>query len=235
VSEPAISVAFFDPAHGLHGSARSGVGIVFERDEPEVLAEPPALAREGAGWRVGLAGRADLAFEPLSPQAKLGGERARLCRVHGRAGERQIHCLGTVTETRHPAAWRELDATRWISALFEPAHAVIAYLRRPRGAAGHGEESTVGWLLDGEDLRSVEDARLSTVYDGEGRQRSARLELWLPGEDFPRRLTGEARSGVSLTLEGLHVHAAVFGWRMEGREGAGAYDLTVREEPGRAT
>jgi len=234
VSEPAISVAFFDPAHGLHGSARSGVAIVFEGDEPEVLAEPPTLAREGAGWRVDLAGRAELVFEPVSAEAKLSGARARLCRVRGRAGERQIDCLGTVTETRRPPAWRELDATRWISALFDSAHGLLAYARRPRGAAGHGEEWTVGWLLDHDDLLSVDEARLSTVYDGEGRQRSAGLELWLPDEDLPRRLTGEARAGVSLALEGLHVHTAVFGWRMEGREGAGAYDLTVREEPGAA-
>ena len=234
MSEPAIAVAFFDPAHGLHGSARSGVGIIFEGDEPEVLAEPPALAREGAWWRAGLPGRADLAFEPVSPQAKLGGVRARLCRVSGRAGERQIDCLGTVTETRRPPAWRELDATRWISAVFDPAHALLVYARRPRGAAGHGEESTVGWLIEDEDLLSVEEARVSTVYDGDGRQRSARLELWLPGEDLPRRLTGEARTGVSLALEGLDVHAAVFGWRMEGREGTGAYELTVREQPGAA-
>jgi len=234
VSEPAISVAFFDPAHGLHGSARSGVAIVFEGDEPEVLAEPPTLAREGAGWRVDLAGRAELVFEPVSAEAKLSGARARLCRVRGQAGERQIDCLGTVTETRRPPAWRELDATRWISALFDSAHGLLAYARRPRGAAGHGEEWTVGWLLDHDDLLSVDEARLSTVYDGEGRQRSAGLELWLPDEDLPRRLTGEARAGVSLALEGLHVHTAVFGWRMEGREGAGAYDLTVREEPGAA-
>ena len=30
------------------------------------------------------------------------------------------------------------------------------------------------------------------------------------------------------------MHAAVFRWRMEGREGAGAYELTVRDEPAAA-
>lgn len=108
MSQPAISVAFFDPAHGLHGTARSGVGIVFEGGEPEVLAEPPALAREGAGWRADLVGRAELAFEPVAPPARLDGARARLCRVRGRAGERQVDCLGTVTETRRAPAWREI-------------------------------------------------------------------------------------------------------------------------------
>ena len=31
-------------------------------------------------------------------------------------------------------------------------------------------------------------------------------------------------------LEGLRVNAAVFDWRMEGREGVGAYELAVRDE-----
>jgi hypothetical protein len=86
-----------------------------------------------------------------------------------------------------------------------------------------------GLVHEGE-LLSVEDARISTVYDGEGRQRSAGLELWLPGEDFPRRGSGTAVAGSSLELENLRVHAAVFRWRLEERDGVGSYELMVREE-----
>ena len=82
--------------------------------------------------------------------------------------------------------------------------------------------------------KAVEDSRISTVYDGEGRQRSAGLELWLPAEDFPRRASGTVRVGLSLSLEGLRVHVAVFDWRMEGRDGLGAYEVTVRDEPATA-
>jgi hypothetical protein len=32
-------------------------------------------------------------------------------------------------------------------------------------------------------------------------------------------------------LDGLRVNAAVFSWRMEGRDGAGAYEVTIRDEP----
>lgn len=92
----------------------------------------------------------------------------------------------------------------------------------------------MGWLLaDGEPL-AVEDARISTVYDGDGRQRSAGLEVWLPGEEFPRRGSGTVVAGSSLSLEGLDVHAAIFHWRMQEREGAGAYELWVRSEPAAA-
>ena len=78
---------------------------------------------------------------------------------------------------------------------------------------------------------ACENARISTVYDGGGRQRSAGLELWLPGEEFAHRGSGAAVAGSSLELEGLSVHAAVFRWRLDGREAIGAYELMVRVEP----
>jgi hypothetical protein len=96
---------------------------------------------------------------------------------------------------------------------------------------GHGHELVEAALLRGGELHPVEDPRLSTVYDGEGRQRNAGLELWMPGEDFPRRVTGTAEAGASLELAGLRVHAAVFRWTMDGREGTGAYEVAVRDDP----
>ena len=232
MSEAAISAAFFDPEGGTYGSLRAGVGVIFRGDRPEITDRSPELVPDGDGWRVAL-DDAELSFESLSEEMRLGGGRARVCRVRGRVSDRALDCLGTIVETGSPPAWSELDATRWISAIFDADHAVLAFARRPRGARGHGEEELTGWVLDGGELRGVEDARVSTVYDGDGRQRSARLELWLPAEDFPRRGAGEARAGVSLALEGLNVHAAVFGWRMDGRDGIGAYELTVRD-PGDA-
>jgi hypothetical protein len=63
------------------------------------------------------------------------------------------------------------------------------------------------------------------------RPRSAGIELWLPGEEFPRRAFGTLIAGTSVQLDGLTVNAAVFDWRMEGREGSGGYDITARDEP----
>jgi hypothetical protein len=234
VSEPAISAAFFDPEGGINGSLRAGVGIVFRGEAPEVSSQAPELERAGEGWRGRVGDELELAFEPLAEAGRLGGATARLCRVRGQVGADAVDCLGTVTETTHAPAWQELDATRSVSALFDAEHALLVFARRPRGARGHGDEELTGWLLDGSEPHALEDVRLSTIYDGEGRQRSAGLELWLPGEDLPRRAAGEARAGLSLALEGLRVHAAVFAWRMEGREGAGAYELTVREHEGAA-
>lgn len=229
-SAPAVSIAFFDPAHQVYGQARAGATLLFEGTNATALPEGPSLEPRGEGLRVEVPGRFSLELEPVSPEADLGGIRARVCRARGDVAGTRVDCLGTVSETRVAPAWDELDALRTISALIDAEHAVLALARRPRGALGHGQERVVAWLVEGGELLSVEEARISTVYDGEGRQRSAGLELWLPGEDFPRRGSGTVVAGSSLELEGLLVHAAVFRWRVDEREGIGSYDVMVREE-----
>jgi hypothetical protein len=230
VSAPALAIAFFDRDRRLYGSARSGASVLFEGSKATALPEGPALESEGEGIRAELAGRFSLVLEPVSEQADLGVLAARLCRVRGEVGGTQVDCLGTLAETRVPPAWDELDAMRSLSVLVDEGHALLALARRPRGALGHGEELVVARLMREGELLGVQEARISTVYDGEGRQRSAGLELWLPGEDFPRRGSGTAVAGSSLELQGLQVHVAVFDWRLEGREGLGAYELMVRSQ-----
>ena len=227
----AVALAFFDSAHGRYGLMRGGATLLFEGSSASVLEGGPEVEHEGDGWRVASGERLELTFEALSRPVELGGVKASLCRVRGNVDGTPIDSLGTVGETASPPSWDELDAVRSVSALFDEGNALLALSRRPRGALGHGDELTVAWLIqDGEPL-GVEDARISTVYDGEGRQRSAGLELWLPGEDLPRRASGTVAAGTSLELEALNVHAAVFRWRMEEREGLGAYELMVRDDP----
>jgi hypothetical protein len=230
VSEPAVSIAFFDPAHGLYGTARSGATLLFEGSESTLLAEGPTVEHADGGWRAELGGSMSLRLEPVVAPASLDGVTVHLCEVKGTVGSTEVACLGTVGETLRAPSWDDLDALRSLSAVFDKEHALLAMARRPRGAPGHGQEEVTAWLLDGGTPLVVEDARISTVYDGEGRQRSAGLELWIPEQDFPRRLSGTVTAGSSLQLEGADVHAAIFRWRLEDREGAGAYELWVRRE-----
>ena len=229
MTEAAIAISFVDPERGVHGTARSGMTLLFDGRTASSHPEGPAIERAGDGWRAELADRIALDFSPVGPEADLAGMRARICVVSGDAAGARIDGLGVVSETLTPPRWDELDALRSVHALFDPEHAVVALARRPKGARGHGEELVVAHLLSGGELVAIEDARLSTIYNGDGRPRQAGMELWLPGEDFPRRAFGTVTAGASLALGGLDVHAAVFGWRMEGREGAGIYELTVRE------
>jgi hypothetical protein len=231
VSQPALSLHFFDPEHGLHGSARAGTTLLFEGTGSTALSEGPRVERAGKGWHAELDEAFALDLEPLTAAAGLDGVTVHLCSITGKVGSADVRCLGTVVETVSPPAWDELDALRSITALFDRDNAFLAISQRPRGAVGHNAERTAAWLLHEGDVVPVEDARLSTVYDGEGRQRSAGLELWVPGEDFPLRGSGTVVAGSSLQLEGIDVHAAIFRWRMEDREGAGSYELMARSDP----
>jgi hypothetical protein len=234
VTEPAVSLAFFDSERGIHGTLRSGVAVLFEGERARTLDESPELSADGDSWRAQCGDVVDLTFEPVTQAFDLGGASARVCRVRGRAASTAVECLGTLGETWEPPRWAELDALRTVSAVFAEDQAVLAIARRPRGALGHGQELITAHLLSAGEPLDVEEARMSTVYDGEGRQRTAGLELWLPGEDFPRRLSGSVRAGLSLSLESVRVNFAIFGWGMEGREGLGAYEITVRDEPAEA-
>jgi hypothetical protein len=231
VTESPLALSFFDTARDLSGTARAGMTLLFEGKTPTTLAEGPEVERATGGpVDARLRDELELHFEPIAEPAALGGLRTTLCAVTGTVRGRAVECLGTATETTEPPVWSELDAVRGITAVFGEDRAAFALARRPRGAFGHGEEVVEAKLLLDGQLADVETARISTVYDGEGRQRSAGLELFLPGEDFPRRASGRVRAGASLSLEGLRVNAAVFDWRMEGREGVGAYELAVRDE-----
>jgi hypothetical protein len=234
VTDPAISLAFFDPAREVHGTLRSGLGVLFAEGEGRSLDEPPSIERDAGGFHARCGDQIDLAFEPFSPAADLGGSSARVCRVRGKVAGRETECLGTSGETTEAPAWEELDALRLVSAIFDEERAVLLAARRPRGAVGHGDDVVHAHVLSGEQILEVEDARISTVYDEQGRQRTVGLELWLPNEDFPRRASGSVRAGMTLSLDPLRVDVAVVAWRMEGRDGIGAYEITMRHEPAAA-
>jgi hypothetical protein len=229
-TQVALSLHFFDPVRGLHGSVRSGMALLFEGSSSRALADSPLLEARGSGWHAELDGELELDFEPVAPAADLDGVTVRVCAVAGSVGGQAVRCLGTAAETHVAPSWEELDALRSISALFDSGHAFLAVTRRPRGAVGHGAERIAAWLLDDGEPVALEDVRISTVYDGEGRQRSAGLELWPPEVDLPLRASGTVVAGTSLQLEAVEVHAAVFRWQMGELEGVGSYELMTRSE-----
>ena len=140
MSQPALSVAFFDPARQVHGLARSGATLLFEGNRSLVLDEPARLEPSGEGWEAAVENRFEVRLEPASEPVELAGNRVRVCTVTGNVAGNAGRRLGTVSETLRPPAWEELDALRAISVLADPGHALLAVSRRPRGAPGHSEE-----------------------------------------------------------------------------------------------
>jgi hypothetical protein len=231
VSAEAFALSFFDLGRELYGTARSGATLLFHGREPAAATGGPEVTEAGDGWHAELADRLSLELEPVGAEVDLDGVTARICRVAGTVDGEQVDCLGTFSITSVAPRWEELQAVRSISALVDKDTGLLALARRPREAPGHGDEQIrAGLFIDGE-LHEVEEARISTVYDSGGRQRSAGLELWLPGEEYPRRGSGLVIAGSSFELESIQVHAAVFRWRLDGREGIGAYELMVRVVP----
>jgi hypothetical protein len=191
----------------------------------------------------------DLRFEARSAPAVLAGdtELARaggmqgyeqLCSVSGnvRHGgrEQRVRCLGQRGHIWGAPDWNRLELARTVSAWMGADRAIVLTAARPARARGHGDEAVAAWLVDAGEPRLIKDPRLSTAYDGALHQRRAGLELWMDEEsEYARRASGEVLCGTTLELGDVRFETAFFGWRMEGREGVGRYDVTRRVGGGR--
>jgi hypothetical protein len=204
-------------------------------------------------WRVvfdGDGGGFDLRFEALGTPLELDGETAAAraaglqgyeqpCRVSGtaRAGGRRhtVECLGQRGRQWGTPDWERIALSRTLSAWLGEDRAISLAAVRPAHASSHEEEAVTAWLVTpAEDAPSavlVDDPRLSTTYDGEGRQRRAGIELWPePDSAFPHRAAGEAVCRTALALGDLELQTAFFAWRMEGSRGVGRYDVLRRRD-----
>jgi hypothetical protein len=157
----------------------------------------------------------------------------QLCRVEGSVTvsgrQRSVAGLGQRTHAWGVADWDRMDAVRTVGAWLGEDRAVGLQAIRPAGARGHADDAVSAWFLGDEGALDLSEARLSTTYDDEGRQRRAGLELWeREDSEYPHRLAGEVVVGSTLDLGALRLDTAFFRFRMEGREGAGRYDLLRR-------
>ena len=198
-------------------------------------------------WRVTMDGEHhgfDLRFEALTPPAEIEGGEAvaraggmagyeQLCgvtgtvRVEGR--ESEVRCLGQRGHGWGEPDWSRIEAARTVAAWPDAGSGLALATVRPQGAA-HADELAWAALLDEEGTVRVEDPRLSTTYDAEGRQRRAGLELWVDGAEYPQRGSGEVICGSTLDLGQLRLDCAFFRWRIEGESGVGRYDVLRRAD-----
>jgi hypothetical protein len=155
----------------------------------------------------------------------------QLCRVSGtvraRGGDRTIECLGQRGHSWGQPDWERLSLVRTISAWVDDELGVSMSAIRDTSAKHHDEEALSATLFAPEAAPVVE-ARISTTYDDEGRQRRATLELFDDPESWARRATGEVHCGTTLDLGRLRLDCAFFHWVVDGREGVGRYDILRR-------
>jgi hypothetical protein len=130
--------------------------------------------------------------------------------------------------------WDRIALARTLGAWLGEDLSVSLTAIRPAGAKHHEDERLAATILerdpksDAPRATPVVEPRLSTTYDGDGRQIAAGLELFVDGESLPRRAAGEVACGTTLDLGRLTLHCAFFRWRMEGRTGVGRYDVLAR-------
>jgi hypothetical protein len=215
--------------------ALEAAGVRMETFEP-LRSWRVAFAAEQASFDVRLtAVTPPIELTPTSPAARAGGMQGydQLCRVTGTAvvGDREqaLHGLGQRTHAWGVADWDRMESVRTVGAWLSEDRALsLQAVRRP-GAPGQEDDAVSAWLLGEEGAFALSEARLSTTYDGAGRQRRAGLELWeREDSEFPHRVAGEVVCGSTFDLGALRLDTAFFRFRMEGREGAGRYDLLRR-------
>jgi hypothetical protein len=204
-----------------------------------------------AAWTLGFRRNGasfDLRFEARSAPAVLGPE-TEIARLAGMEGYEQlcsvtgtvttggrsheVRCLGQRGHVWGTPDWKRIELARTLSAWLGADRAIMLATARPARARGHGEEAAAGWLVEGDVPRAIEDPRLSTTYDGALRQQRAGLELWMDeGSEFAHRASGKVLCGTTIDLGDVRLDSAFFGWKMEGREGVGRYDV-MRRSAGR--
>ena len=194
-----------------------------------------------AGWRVAFTAEGagfDVRLTALTGPIELeeaGGMQGydQLCRVQGTAvvggSERPLDGLGQRTHAWGVADWDRMELVRTVGAWIGEDLAVGLQAVRRAGARGHDADAVSAWMLGEDGPQQLSEARLSTTYDDAGRQRRAGLELWeREDSEYPHRVAGEVVCGSTFELGALRLDTAFFRFRMEGREGAGRYDLLRR-------
>ena len=232
------------------GLARGGIPVAADAgwDTIELASVRAAIEAPLARWRLAFDGDGGTGFslefeatgEPAElgdgdPVARLGGLAGyeQPCRVRGtvRAGgrDRRVGCVGQRGHAWGDPDWERVALTRTVTAWTDagPAAALVAV--RPTRARHHAEEAVWAAFWQDGTLLPLEESRLSTTYDADGRTRRAGLELWPATEDgedaWPRRGAGEVICGSSLDLGALRLDCAFFRWHLEGRAGVGRYDV----------
>lgn len=210
----------------------------FAVDGARTTIEAP-LERWTLRWDGGGAA-ADLVFEAASAPADLAvGDMEgydQICRVTGTVTVDgtavAVSGLGQRGHAWGAPDWSRLELTRTVAAwLDDGSTGVVVSAARPAGATAHADETVAAAVVEAGEPVAVDDPRLSTTYDGEGRQRRAGLELWICDEDdYPLRASGEAICGSTLDLGSLRLDLAFLRWRADGRTGIGRYDI-VRRAP----
>jgi hypothetical protein len=177
-------------------------------------------------------------LEADRPAAQAGGLEGyeQLCAVEGVVavgGRRhELRCLGQRGHSWGAPDWERLSLSRTLTAWVGEDCGLSLVAVRPAKVRAHGDELVDAMLMEGgpdAPATVIDEPRLSTTYDAEGRMRRAGLELYVtPEAEVARRGHGEVLCGTTVDLGRLRLDASFFRWELDGREGVGRYDIVRR-------
>jgi hypothetical protein len=156
----------------------------------------------------------------------------QLCELSGSVelGSRSfaLRCLGRRVHSWGEIAWDRIEAARSVYAASDERRGVVFESARPIGSGGHGDDRRLARMIAAPDeIESPEDVRLSTVSREDGLPAKVNLELFLPGEEYPRRLGGEALHAAWVDEDGARSAIGFFRWSLEGSAAYGLYEAVV--------
>ena len=186
--------------------------------------------------------RFELEARALCPPVDLGEARAeadgqgteisryeQICELRGDVqlprGRLDIRCLGRRQHTWGVHDWRRVVRRRSLYAASD-ARGITAISSRPAGAAGHGDESRDAYLVSaGDPPLEFEEVRISTVFGSDRLPSKAGLELFMSGDEYPTRVSGEAACGTTFeSANGSSGSLSFFRWSVDGEPALGAYE-----------
>lgn len=222
------------------GDLNAGLGgLAWDLGEPGAVllsdgkAQPASFAIEEGGDAATL----EISAEEVSLDATLipetaeialaGGPVATVCTAEVRppSGGRSVRCTGQICHWS-TGSLAGTATFRQIAIETGDGSYLITVARAEPGAAGHGEEQTGGWRIQGEEASAFEEALITTQYDGSGDPTRLGLELWATGADQASRAAATRIAG-SL-LGGARSDGAWGGFfrcHTDGSEGLGTYVL----------
>jgi hypothetical protein len=153
----------------------------------------------------------------------------QICTIDGKARVNRrslaIQCLGRRQHAWGAHDWERMERWRSIYAASE-ARGVSVVSARPAGSAGHGDELRSAQLVaGGERPLAFEEVRISTVYGNDRLPAKAGLELFMPENEYPKRVSGHALCGTTVDAGAQSVQSVCFfRWSLDGEPALGAYE-----------
>lgn len=227
-------MTFSAPGANVYGFASQNLAMLFKGGRLLAYSDSTVTLEQidEQNWRAAMTamqGSFELVFTIVSEIGSTSNGPEYVCRVSGIASESghseaNIECLGTLSgriDTAGP------PKVRSAAVVFDEQNALVAHAYRPAVYHGHGDERVEAVLLEAGQSITVKEARISTIFDEQGIQSQASIELWLPEDELPRRLTGDIVKGTHAQVSEWLVNTGFFEWRLGGLVGHGLYEVAA--------